>query len=174
MFSEGDKRRLIARPTPLTFFEFAMAWLWMLGSLAFGVLLAYSVIRDGVGDVVVLVFLVLLCVLVTAWSARTLIDIWSEVRAQLIVGPDGVQLDRRGEQRYAWSEIARFDAGDPTPSEDSGISVVATMHLHDGRRIALPGLDLLLAGGGPYTRWRLAKISEHVATLNRMRDDRAG
>ena len=160
----------MARPTPLTFFEFAMAWLWMLCSLAFGVLLVYMVISDGVDDVVVLGVLVLLCVLVLAWGARTLFDTWSEVRAQLLVGPDGVQLDRRGEQCYAWSEIARFDAGDATPDEDGLISILATMHLHDGRRIALPGLDHLLSGGGPYARWRIAKITEHVATLNRLRD----
>jgi hypothetical protein len=60
-----------------------------------------------------------------------------------------------------------------TPDEDGLISVWATMHLHDGRRIQLPGLDHLLAGGGPYTRRRIAKISEHVATLNRMRDNDA-
>ena len=166
----------MARPSPLTYFEAAMGLVWMLGSLALGVCLVYFVLTEGVGDVgdvVVLGVLAVVFVLTLARSARDLSGLWAEVRGRLLVGPDGVQLDRSGEQRYAWSEIARFDAGDPTPDEDGLISVWATMHLHDGRRIQLPGLDHLLGGGGPYTRWKIAKISEHVATLNRLRDDNA-
>ena len=164
----------MARPSPLTYFEAAMMGVWMLGSLAVGFCLVYFVLTEGVGDVgdvVVLGVLAVVFVQTLAWSARDLSGIRAEVRGRLIVGPDGVQLDKRGEQRHAWSEIARFELGDPTPNVDGLFAVSATMHLHDGRRIVLPGLDHRAGGGGPYFRWRLAKTREHVATLNRLRDD---
>ncbi len=44
------------------------------------------------------------------------------------------------------------------------------MHLNDGRRIPLPGLEVCLEGPRAYKR---RKIAEHVATLNRLRDEDA-
>ena len=87
----------------------------------------------------------------------------------LVVGPDGVQVDHRGEQRYTWEEIAGFSADDGTSDPLFGaVTVQATMHLRDGREILLPGIELILGGEGAFTRRRVATIQTQVATLNRL------
>ena len=169
MSAAHEESWVMSRPNPMTFFLLALGWLWVLASLATGAVVVYFMLRDG-GDVLWSLVLVAFCLLVAAWSVRERRGDWAQARAWLLVRPDGVQLDRYGEQRYDWAQIARFDPGDPTPDEDGLICAIATMHLCDGRRIPLPGLEVCLEGPGAYRR---RKIAEHVATLNRLRDEDA-
>jgi hypothetical protein len=159
----------MSRPNAMTYVYLVLGWLWALASLGAAGGVVYFMLRDG-GEVLWSLALVLFFLLVAAWSVRESRGTWTEARAWLLVRPDGVQLDRYGEQRYDWSQIARFDADDPTPDEDGLVCAAATMHLNDGRRIALPGLEVSLEGPGAYRR---RKIAEHVATLNRLRDEDA-
>ena len=162
----------MARPTFLTFTEAVLAWGWVLLSLAMGACVLYVVISEGAGDLVVLIALAVLFVSMLTVGVRNVSGTWTAVRACLRVTPNGVELDRRGQQRYAWTEIAGFHVAKQPPDE-YGFSVRPTMHLRDGRRVQLPGLELELGGEGPYARWKVAKISKHVATLNRLREEDA-
>ena len=158
MSAAHDESWVMSRPNAITFVHLVSGWLWVLVSLAAGAGVGYLMLRDG-GDVLWPLALVLFCLLSAAWGVRELRGNWAEARAWLLVRPDGVQLDRYGEQRYGWAQIARFDAGDPLPDEDGLISVTATMHLKDGRRIPLPGLEVCLEGSGAYKRRRSQSAS---------------
>ncbi len=114
MSAVHDESWVMSRPNIITFVYLVSGWLWVLGSLAAGGGTVYFMLRDG-GDVLWSLVLVLFFLLLAAWSVRMLRGNWTEARAWLLVRPDGVQLDRYGEQRYDWAQIARFDAGDPTP-----------------------------------------------------------
>lgn len=163
------RRILHVRPRPLRFFELALTCGWVILGLAGVGAIVYAVALDGVDDIVVLAIVMAVCGWMVAAGLRELRAAWADVRACLVVGPDGVQVDRRGEQRYTWDEIAGFSADDGTSDPLFGaVTVQATMHLHDGREILLPGIELILGGEGAFTRRRVATIHTQVATLNRL------
>lgn len=163
------RRILKVRPRPLRFFEFALICGWVILALAGAGATVVAGALGGVEDMVVVLILMALCGWMLAYGLRELPMAWRDVRACLVVGSDGVQVDRRGEQRYAWEEIAGFSADDgrPDPLLDA-VTVQATMHLHDGREILLPGIELILGGEGAFTRRRVTTIHTQVATLNRL------
>ena len=157
------------RPRPLRFLEFALICGWVILALAGVAVIVGAVALDGGGDPVVIAILVAVCGSMLAYGLRELRPACADVRACLVVGAYGVQVDRSGEQRYPWEQIAGFSADDGRPDRVSGtVTVLATMHLHDGRTILLPGLELVLGGEGAFTRRRVTTIHTQVATLNRL------
>ena len=101
-----------------------------------------------------------------SWGLR---DLRAFMRARLLVGPDGVQLDARGETTYRWSQIERFEV--VGPHDFMGLpSAGAVMRLRDGSGVVLVRLDHL-GGDGRNSKRAVAKISDRVATMNRLLDE---
>lgn len=113
-----------------------------------------------------LVAIGLICAVSMGWGMR---DFRAFMRAQLVVDAVGVHLDVGGCATYTWAQIEAFDVVGPV--DVMGLpSAGAIMRLRDGRRIPLVRLDHL-GGDGRNSERAVARITERVATLNRLLDD---
>jgi len=82
------------------------------------------------------------------------------------VSARGVALDAFGAERYAWTEIERFEVGDVSIDAAGNATATALMRLRDGRIVQLPALSRDL--GRRHVR-QLTAIRERVVRLEELR-----